>query len=42
MPPRRRGRQSTDPEGERELSREREMSRERGRQEQNLDMEREI
>jgi hypothetical protein len=36
MPPRRRGRQSPDPEEERE------MSRERGRQVQNLDMEREV
>jgi hypothetical protein len=36
MPPRRRGRQSTDPEEERELS------RERGRPVQSLDMEREI
>jgi hypothetical protein len=42
MPPRRRGRQSPDPEEERELSRGREMSRERGRQGQNPDMEREI
>jgi hypothetical protein len=42
MPPRRRGRQSPDPEEERELSRGREMSRERGRQVQNPDMEREI
>jgi hypothetical protein len=41
MPPRR-GRQSPDPEGERELSRERELSKERGRQGQNPDMEREI
>jgi hypothetical protein len=40
MPPRRRGRQSPDPEEERELSREREMSRERGRQVQNPDVER--
>jgi hypothetical protein len=39
MPPRRRGRQSPDPEEEREL-RERELSRERGRQVQNPDVER--
>jgi hypothetical protein len=40
MPPRRRGRQSPNPEEERELSRGREMSIERGRQGQNPDMER--
>ena len=40
MPPRRRGRQSPDPEEERELSRGREMSREGGRQVQNPDVER--
>jgi hypothetical protein len=42
MPLRRRGRQSPNPEEERELSKEREMSRERGRQVQNPNMEREI
>jgi hypothetical protein len=41
MRPRRRGRQSPDPEEERELFREREMSRDRGRQVQNPDVERE-
>jgi hypothetical protein len=42
MSSRRRGRQSPDPEEERELSRGREMSRERGRQGQNPDVEREV
>ena len=42
MPPRRRGRELPNPEGERELSMEREMSRERGRPVQNPYMEREV
>jgi hypothetical protein len=41
MPPRR-GRQSPNPEGERELSRRREMSRERSSHGQNVEMEREL